>query len=267
LNGLKSSSARWILVVAVVCLLVGVVITLLFTVDVGGRGSSSGGVDEVSRESVVSFQVRSVKVLYSVGDVVQVEGVVVAGVSADGSVDVEVIDPGGRLWDSDTVNLSDVAENASSFSASLRSIRESDSTGVYLVQAIFSGFESNASFLVSGSSGLTAEVQGLELQDVVSGNVQRSRVGGTLLVTGSVTNLANVSSDLAFTVEMRNSSGGLVESAYVDTLIPAGSAKTLTVGWPAKDEGVYTIYAYVQDDIQSRYIVSNIATFIVTVQN
>ncbi|MBI2936613.1 MAG: hypothetical protein HYY22_00245 [Thaumarchaeota archaeon] len=270
---MKFSSAKWILVAVGLCLLLGIAVVLFFTVNGGGREViSSGGVDGVLNGSVVELQVRSVRALYGVGDAVQVEGTVVAGAGAGagagGSVEIGVVDPEGRLWASDKVKLSSVAGNTSAFSASFRSVREDDPAGVYLIQAGLDGVRYNASFLVSTSSGLTAEVRGLRLQDAggSGGNVRNRRVGDMLLVAGSVTNLAKVSSDLSFIVEMRNASGSLVESGYVGTVVSAGGEKVLTVGWPAKAEGVYTIYAYVQDDAQSRRIISNIATFTISVQ-
>ena len=265
----KFSSAKWILVAVGICLLLSIAVVLFFTVNGGGREViSSGGVDGDSNGSVDELQVRSVRALYGVGDAVQVEGTVVAGVGAGRSVEIGVIDPDGKLWASDKVKLSSVAGNTSAFSASFRSVREGDPAGVYLIQAGLDRVRSNASFLVSTSSGLTAEVRGLRLQDAggSGGEVRSRRVGDMLLVAGSVANLAKVSSDLSFIVELRNASGSLVESGYVGTVVSAGGEKVLTVGWPAKAEGVYTVFAYVQDDAQSRRIISNIATFTISVQ-
>lgn len=246
--------------------MLGIAIILVFTVGVGRGPISTNGVNGISGGSMIGLQVRSVRSLYGVGDAVQVEGTVVAGSS--GLVEVGVVDPEGGLWASDRVKLSGAAGNTSAFSASFRTVREGDPAGFYLIQAGLDGIISNASFLVSTSSGLTAEVRGLKLQDTEGGGgaVRSKRVGDMLLVAGSVANLAKVSSDLSFIVELRNASGSLVESGYVCTIVSAGGEKVLTVGWPAKAEGVYTIYAYVQDNVQSRRITSNIATLTISVK-
>ncbi|MCL4436175.1 MAG: hypothetical protein M1387_05635 [Thaumarchaeota archaeon] len=267
---MKSSSARWVLVAAGLCLLLGVAVVLFLAVGGAGRGPiSSNGADGVSGEPLIKLQVRSDRSLYGVGDALHVEGTVAAAANAGGLVEIGVVDPEGRLWAFDTVKLSGAAGNASAFSASFRAVKEEDQAGVYLIQARFGGVKANASFLVSTSNGLTAEVHGLNLQGDggIGGEVRSRRVGDTLMVTGSVTNLAKVSSDLSFVVELRNASSSLVESGYVGTTVPDGGEKALTVGWPAKSEGIYTIYAYVQNDAQSRRIISNIATLTIRVQN
>ncbi len=266
---MKFSSARWIPVTIGLSLLLGVAVILFFAVsDAINEPNSSGSVDKVSGGSMAELQIKPDRTLYGEGDVVQVEGTVVGDADADKSVEVRVVDPEGMLWASDRVKLSSADRRTSSFSVSFRSVRETDLAGVYLVQVRFGEVSANASLLVSTSSGLTAEVRDLKLQNVGGGEVRSSRrIGDVVLVAGSVTNLAKMSRNLTFIVEMRNASGSPVESGYVDTLVPAGGEKMLTVGWPAKAEGVYTVYVYVQDDFQSRYIISNIAEITVRVQN
>lgn len=241
-----------ILAVAAVALLIYVLSTgTLDRTDYTGANDSS--------QTAAVLQIKPDALLYRPGDVVYVEGWVEMTTISGGSVKLEIIDPEGAVWSSLEAKVNSTGDSHASFSAPFRKILESDLSGIYLLRARYGAVTNSSTFLISTPQGLVSEIRDLRLQSIGGGAVSKVMAGDMVMVTGSVVNRGGASKDFSFIVEIRKDST-VRYTGYVSTNISQGEEKVLATGWPVKDEGVFTVYAYVKEDFQSRRIVSNIAT-------
>ncbi len=256
---MRYQAARSVLFLTILSIILGAALLYLFFYAESLWETAPSEVDSSSSDGAIGILVRPSIALYHVGDTVEAEGVVEVITSA-GSVELEIISPEGELWDSGEAELGDVVGRHASFFASFRTVLDSDPSGVYLLLVRYGGVQNTSSILISTSLGLISEILDFHLQNMGGDVVSRVRFGDTVLVAGSVANHGDVSKEFSLIVEVRDENSSIVHSGFVGTSISPGEVKTLNVGWPTGERGVFTVYAYVKDDFQSRRIISNVAT-------
>jgi hypothetical protein len=256
-SGLKSPAARWTLITASVAILLAVTAAVILT---GNNPMETASVDSepTAGEDTATVTIRSLNPLYRPGEAVSAEGTI-SNAARGEKVNIEIEDPEGDLWASSEVEATNSGGDSANFSTLLPPVQPSDPPGIYILRVEYGDAQGNSSFLISTTTNLTAEIQSLEIQNTNEEQPVKKRAGDIILVAASVANLKDISRELTFVVEMRDDEGEVAESGFVSTSLPGGGEKTLTVGWPTAEKGTFTIYAYVQEDIQSRSIVSNIA--------
>ncbi len=110
------------------------------------------------------------------------------------------------------------------------------------------------------SSDLSYEIQNLHLQNLIGEKVSDVKLGDTIMVAGTVTNLGDVDKYFEFIVEVKDENSTLIHSGLIGTSIPSGESKNLTVGWLVSVGGTFAASAYIKENFESQVIISNSPT-------
>ena len=99
-----------------------------------------------------------------------------------------------------------------------------------------------------------------EIQNLVDEKVSDVKLGDTIMVAGTVTNLGVIDEYFEFIVEVKDENSTLIHSGLIGTSIPSGESKNLTVGWLVSVGGTFTASAYVKENFESQETISNSPT-------
>lgn len=211
-----------------------------------------------------SIEVKSDKTLYEEGNNLIINGII-NGANLSGYIQLDIIDPNGDNWTTKNSTLININEELSTFSTLIGPILKNEISGNYKIKAKYGNTQNTTSFFISTYSNIRNQISEIYLQNLLGTNISIIKTGDTVIVAGNVINLQKNTEKVSFNVEIRNESNILVHSGFISTNISPNESSILTVGWPEKNNGTYTVYAFVTENFENTNIISNIATMTFTV--